>query len=190
MKRRLDKILVVDLEATCWEGEPPDGESSEIIEIGLCVLDVATGERTDTQGILVKPERSTMSDYCQSLTTITPEMLVGGMSFVEACSLLVEQYDSMHRTWASYGDFDRIKLRQQCEDWGVPYPFGRSHINVKNLFALQQGFSQEVDLMKATELLGIPFEGTIHRGVDDAWNIAEVLNQVLFQCRSEENYTV
>ena len=181
MKRRLDKILVVDLEATCWESEPPNGESSEIIEIGLCVLDVATGERTDTQGILVKPERSALSDYCQKLTTITPDMLTGAPSFAEACALLVERFDSTRRTWASYGDFDRIKLMQQCEDWGVPYPFGRSHINVKNLFALQQGLSKEVGLQEATALIGLPFEGTIHRGVDDAWNIAAVLNRVLFQ---------
>jgi len=121
-----------------------------------------------------------MSDYCQKLTTITPEMLEGGLSFTEACTLLVERFDSTRRTWASYGDFDRIKLMQQCDDWGVPYPFGRSHINVKNLFALQQGLSQEVGLQKATTMLGLPFEGTIHRGVDDAWNIAAVLNRVLF----------
>jgi inhibitor of KinA sporulation pathway (predicted exonuclease) len=181
MKRRLDQILVVDLEATCWEGEPPKGKSSEIIEIGLCVLDVATGRRSEAQGILVRPERSTLSDYCQKLTTITPEMLAGAPSFAEACARLVAQYDSPHRTWASYGDYDRIKLLQQCEDWGVPYPFGRSHINVKNLFALQQGLKAEVGLQKATAMLGLPFEGTIHRGVDDAWNIAAVLNRVLFQ---------
>ena len=181
MKRRLDKILVVDLEATCWEGEPPKGESSEIIEIGFCVLDAATGQRSDAQGLLVRPERSTLSDYCQKLTTITPEMLDGAPSFAEACALLVDQYDSQRRTWASYGDFDRIKLQQQCADWDVPYPFGRSHINVKNLFALQQGLTEEVGLQKATAQLGLPFEGTIHRGVDDAWNIAAVLNEVLFR---------
>ena len=181
MKRRLDKILVVDLEATCWEGEPPAGESSEIIEIGLCVLDVVTGERSDTQGILVKPERSSLSAYCQKLTTIMPDMLADGLPFAESCTLLAEKFDSRQRTWASFGDYDRIKMMQQCEDWGVPYPFGRSHINVKNLFALQQGLKAEVGLQKATALLGLPFEGTIHRGVDDAWNIAAVLNRVLFQ---------
>ena len=42
MARKLDQILVVDVEATCWEGDPPPGQISEIIEIGLCVLDVAT----------------------------------------------------------------------------------------------------------------------------------------------------
>ena len=42
MARKLDRILVVDVEATCWEGDPPPGQTSEIIEIGLCVLDVPT----------------------------------------------------------------------------------------------------------------------------------------------------
>ena len=44
MPKILDKIIVIDLEATCWEGDPPPGQESEIIEIGLCILDVATGE--------------------------------------------------------------------------------------------------------------------------------------------------
>lgn len=180
MKRKLDKILVVDLEATCWEGDPPAGESSEIIEIGFCLLDAATGERSDTQGILIKPRHSTLSEYCQELTTITPEMLENGLAFSEACELLMEKFESDRRTWASYGDYDRLKMIQQCEDWGVPYPFGRSHINVKNLFALQKGLKREVGLQQATALLGLPFEGTIHRGVDDAWNIAAVLDRVLF----------
>ena len=35
MARKLDRILVVDVEATCWEGDPPPGQISEIIEIGL-----------------------------------------------------------------------------------------------------------------------------------------------------------
>jgi inhibitor of KinA sporulation pathway (predicted exonuclease) len=50
---------------------------------------------------------------------------------------------------------------------------------VKNLFALQNGLEKEVGLQKATALLGLPFEGTIHRGMDDAWNIAAVLDKVL-----------
>ena len=42
-KKKLDCILVVDLEATCWVGGPPEGQESEIIEIGLCVLHVSSG---------------------------------------------------------------------------------------------------------------------------------------------------
>lgn len=179
MAKKLDKILVIDLEATCWEGDPPPGQTSEIIEIGLCVMDVATGEREKPRAILVKPQRSTLSDFCIQLTTLTPEMLAGGADFKDACALLEEEYQSHRRTWASYGDYDRLQFMAQCEAWGVDYPFGRTHINVKNLLALQKGLKREVGLHRAMDLLDKPFEGTLHRGMDDAWNIAAVLDRVL-----------
>jgi inhibitor of KinA sporulation pathway (predicted exonuclease) len=180
MARKLDKILVIDVEATCWEGDPPEGEVSEMIEIGLCVLDVASGEREPARAIMVQPQHSTLSEYCIQLTTITPEMLTDGMHFAEACDLLRGEYGSHQRTWASYGDYDRLQFVKQCEAWGIPYPFGHSHINVKNLLALQLGLKKEVGLQVGTSLLGLTFEGSIHRGVDDAWNIAAVLDRVLF----------
>jgi inhibitor of KinA sporulation pathway (predicted exonuclease) len=179
MARRLDKILVIDVEATCWEGDPPEGQASEIIEIGLCVLDVSSGEREPARAIMVQPQRSTLSEFCVQLTTITPEMLADGIHFAEACDLLRDAYHSYQRTWASYGDYDRLQFVKQCEAWGIAYPFGCSHINVKNLLALQLGLKKEVGLQRGTSLLGLTFEGTIHRGVDDAWNIAAVLDRVL-----------
>ncbi|WP_335338728.1 hypothetical protein [Flavobacterium covae] len=33
MAKLLDKILVVDIEATCWEGKLPEGMISDIIEM-------------------------------------------------------------------------------------------------------------------------------------------------------------
>jgi inhibitor of KinA sporulation pathway (predicted exonuclease) len=179
MAKKLDEILVIDLEATCWESDPPPGETNEIIEIGLCLLDVATGERLERRSIFVKPQRSTLSEFCVQLTTITPEMLAGGLTFEEACQLLREEYQSDKRTWASYGDYDRLQLMKQCETLGIHYPMGRSHINVKNLLALQYGLKREVDLLRGMDLVGLPFEGILHRGVDDAWNIAAVLGRVL-----------
>jgi inhibitor of KinA sporulation pathway (predicted exonuclease) len=181
MALKLDKILVIDIEATCWEGDPPAGQTSEIIEIGLCVLDVASGRRSAPRAIMVKPQRSTLSDYCIQLTTITPDMLADGYTFAEACELLRAEYRSHQRTWASYGDYDRLQFAAQCEAWGVPYPFGRSHINVKNLLALQLGLNREVGLQQGSRLIGLTFEGTLHRGVDDAWNIAAVLERVLLR---------
>ncbi len=179
MARLLDKILVIDVEATCWEGDPPEGQTSEIIEIGLCLLDVATGERSAPHAILIQPQRSTLSEFCIQLTTITPDMLADGIDFTAACTLLRETYRSHQRTWASYGDYDRVQFMKQCEQWEIAYPFGPTHINVKNLLALQHGLKREVGLARGTRLLGLPFEGTAHRGVDDAWNIAAVLARVL-----------
>ena len=40
-------------------------------------------------------------------------MLEDGLMFSEACGLLMGKYDSNLRTWASYGDYDRLKMVQQ-----------------------------------------------------------------------------
>ncbi len=72
MARTLDQIVVVDVESTCWEGQPPPGEESEISEIGVCLVDVATGARAERRSILIRPERSRVSPYCTSLTKRAP----------------------------------------------------------------------------------------------------------------------
>jgi inhibitor of KinA sporulation pathway (predicted exonuclease) len=35
MAKQLDKIIVVDVEATCWKGKIPTGTHSDIIEVGI-----------------------------------------------------------------------------------------------------------------------------------------------------------
>lgn len=180
MAKLLDKITIVDVEATCWEGNPPEGMESDIIEIGICLLDVNTGEITDNKGILIKPERSTISPFCTQLTTITPEMVAGeGISFKEGCSILKKQYLAQSRAWASFGGYDAKQFQRQCAASGVGYPFSPSHVNVKTLFALKKKLSFEQGMAGALELLDIPLEGTHHRGVDDAKNIAKILWWIL-----------
>jgi len=183
LSKALDRILVIDLESTCWEGRPPDGHVHEIIEIGLCVLDVATGLRLDNPSILVKPERSAVSAYCTELTTLTQEEVDGGVSFSDACRLLREEYDSERRLWASYGDYDRKQFKRQCAESGIAYPFGDGHINVKSLFAVVHNLSREVRLDKAMHMKGWALEGIFHRGGDDAWNIARLLGDILLKAR-------
>jgi inhibitor of KinA sporulation pathway (predicted exonuclease) len=175
MTKAADSVLIVDIEATCWEGAAPPGEESEIIEIGLCVLDVATGARRDRTSLLVRPERSQVSPFCTQLTTLTQAEVETGLPFREACALLKRQYTAKDRIWASYGEYDRRQFERQCAARGVPYPFGARHLNVKTLFALVHALPAEVGMAEALALAGLPLEGTHHRGADDAWNIARLL---------------
>src|SRR5689334_627718 len=128
MAHQLDQVLVVDIESTCWEGKPPEGEVSEIIEIGITLLDVATGDRHDKRSILVKPERSKISPFCTGLTTLTQAQVDTGIPFAEACRILVKEYTAKERAWASFGDYDRKQFERCCTAAGVPYPFGSTHI--------------------------------------------------------------
>jgi inhibitor of KinA sporulation pathway (predicted exonuclease) len=179
MTKPADTVLVVDIEATCWEGAIPPGEEPEIIEIGLCVLDVASGERREKTSLLVRPERSAVSPFCTQLTTLTQADVDAGRSFRDACALLKSRYTAKDRIWASYGEYDRQQFERQCHSRGVPYPFGARHLNVKTLFALVHALPAEVGMAAALARQGLPLEGTHHRGADDAWNIAHLLAVLL-----------
>lgn len=175
-----DKIIIIDLEATCWQGAVPSGQQNEIIEIGLAVLDTETGAISKNRGILVKPQRSTVSLFCTELTTITQDLLdKNGVSFEDAINELVDDYNPDLYTWASYGQYDLNMLKKQCKSFGVSYPMGEEHINVKEHFAEKFGLVKPTGMNGALALLNIPLEGTHHRGIDDAKNIAKILNWCL-----------
>ncbi len=184
MARKLDRILVVDVEATCWEDDPPPGQSSEIIEVGLCVLDVATLERVEQRTFLVRPLRSTISTYCTQLTTLTQADVADGVTLAEVCRVLDQELQASARLWASYGDYDRKQFERDCAAAGVSYPFGPTHLNVKTLVAVACGWPREVGMGEALKRLGLPLEGVHHRGGDDARNIAAILACVLQASRS------
>lgn len=188
MSRKTDQILVIDVEATCWLGKPPSGQESEIIEIGICLLDSASHQSVEKESILVKPERSTVSEFCTNLTTLTQEQVDQGISLAQACQRLQEKYLSRQQVWASYGEYDKNQFQKQCQSWGIRYPFDSRHINVKTLFALVHSLPREIGMLNALEFLNLPLEGTHHRGVDDAENIGRILSRLLWsQDKSREN---
>jgi inhibitor of KinA sporulation pathway (predicted exonuclease) len=174
----LDKIVVVDVETTCWEKRERD-QTMEVIEIGACLLDIRSSEITDRQSILIRPVYSVVSEYCTKLTTLTQEVVETGIGFRQACLKLEDEYQTKKRVWASYGDFDRRQFERECRLKNVPYPFGSRHINVKTLFAIKHRLTEEIGMDKALALLGLELIGTHHRGVDDAYNVARILNTLI-----------
>jgi inhibitor of KinA sporulation pathway (predicted exonuclease) len=186
MAKQLDRVLVIDVESTCWDTRPPAGQISEIIEIGICTVDLASLERRDKQTIFVKPAQSEISQFCTELTGITARMVEAGVSLAEACELLTTQFHSRQRLFASWGDYDRGQFQRNCRHYNLEYPFGPTHLNVKNLFALALGLSQELGIDGAFDRLGLTMEGAHHRGIDDAWNIAHLLCLMLKRMRRGE----
>jgi inhibitor of KinA sporulation pathway (predicted exonuclease) len=184
-KKLLDQILVIDVESTCWEGNPPAGQDKEIIEIGVCTVDVKSGELLDKESILVRPERSTVSEFCTQLTKLTQEQVATGISFREACEILKTKYRSRERVWASYGDYDRKQFEHQCQSFHVDYPFNSTHINVKSLVTLACYLPKEVGMPEALKLLKLSLQGTHHRAGDDAWNIASILATLIRRLREK-----
>ncbi|MGW7548525.1 exonuclease domain-containing protein [Streptomyces sp. NPDC054770] len=165
-------VNVVDVEATCWSGSRPPGQVSEIIEIGLTVIDLGAGERLARHRILVRPARSTVSEFCTELTGLTRSEVDHGVTFAEACRLLAAEHRAGARPWVSWGDYDRHQFTRQCQAARTPYPFGRHHTNAKAVFTEAYGLRKRPGMAQALEIAGRRLEGRHHRGEDDAWNIA------------------
>lgn len=168
-------LNVVDVEATCWDGAPPCGAVSEIIEIGLTVVDLRAGERVARHRVLVRPARSFVSDFCTELTGLTQAEVDTGVGFAEACRLLAAEHQAGARPWASWGDYDRHQFSRQCQATGTIYPFGKRHTNVKTAFTEAHKLRKRPGMAQALRLTGLPLEGRHHRGDDDAWNIASLV---------------
>lgn len=188
-KTKRDLILVIDLEATCWDHPTPEGMEMEIIEIGISAVDYKTKEIRLKETILIKPEYSEVSEFCNNLTTHTQENLEkNGVSFAEACQILEDRFKSKKRIWMSWGEYDKNQFEKDCEKKGVKYPFGRTHINMKPLFSFAYGITNDLGVGQALEHLGLEFEGTPHRGDDDAYNIARILQKVFIPLIGGERY--
>lgn len=172
------KILVIDIEATCWEPRRPDLRN-EIIEIGIAEVDIKTKQIERTESIIVLPPTTEVSEFCTKLTTLTPEFVEeNGIEYHEAMDILLRKYKSDKQIWASWGDYDRASFEKNCQWNRTPYPFkGNAHLNVKSLFAAKYGYN--AGQQKCGEDLGIKMEGTAHRGIDDAVNIAKILLKML-----------
>ena len=174
-----DTVVIVDVESTCWENEEEAKQNtSEIIEIGVCTLDITSGKPDKKRSIFVKPTESTISPFCTQLTTITPEMVEeSGIAFADACQILEDDYQTKSQMWLSWGNYDRNMFITQCERQKVSYPYSTHHCNLKNLFA--NFYGNRMGLEQALATINLKLEGTHHRGDDDAWNIARVLSHLL-----------
>lgn len=180
-KRKMsrDIVLVVDLEATCWRGHPPVGMYNEIIEIGISGVDYNTKEITFKDTIIVKPKYSEISKFCTELTSIDHNLIdKEGVSFEKACDILRNKYKSNGRFWMSFGNYDKNQIERDCKLKKVNNPFSQNHFNIKTLFSLAYGLPQDLGVQGALDYLGIEFEGTAHRAVDDAFNTAKLVKPI------------
>lgn len=182
MAKLTDEIIVVDLEATCWDTPIPNGQFSEIIEIGVCVLSRRNRENSwqisGAESIIVYPQNSKISSFCTELTTLTQKDVDKGVSLFSACRHLEAIYDTPHKPWASWGDYDRKQFQKECKGV-VRYPFSDTHWNMKDMFSLLTKLDREIGMAEALKLCGLDLKGTHHRGVDDAVNTARILAYIL-----------
>ena len=170
--------LVIDVEATCWERNPPSGtpvedRKCEIIECGITTISIPDKKIVESRSIIVLPTTTEISDFCTQLTTLTPEFVEkNGISYSEALDILRTEYRCDRNMWASWGCYDRDIILRQCERAHIRSPFNMNYLNIKSAFCWKYGFNCGVK--KALNRVGLKFDGTPHRGIDDSKMIAKI----------------
>lgn len=166
---------IIDLEATCWEDREYQKANSEIIEIGIVQLNLTTKTIVDSESYLITPTRGEISEFCTNLTSISPQMIKeAGRPFTEVCELLTQRFKTDRHPWGSWGFYDRNQLEKDAQLNKCKNPFSFEHENIKHLFARLNGRSKGEGIKKALQVLNMEFDGTHHRGIDDAINIAKI----------------
>jgi inhibitor of KinA sporulation pathway (predicted exonuclease) len=173
--------LILDLEATCCNQETIKRHQTEIIEIGAVMVAAQSLNVIDEFQTFIKPVRyPILTQFCKSLTSITQEQDDQAPGYGEAIALLKQWLSNYpNAVFGSWGDYDRNQFKQDSKFHNVPFPIAYPHVNLKQLFSEAQGLPKRYGMAEALQLAGIVLEGTHHRGIDDARNIAKLLPFIL-----------
>jgi 3'-5' exoribonuclease 1 len=172
------RIVVVDVEATCWK-KGVFSRKKETIEIGAVrlLLDRAESKWPEFQ-TFVRPRRlPRLSSFCRELTGITQENVDAAPAFPEALRLFLEWSQPLERvvlaTWSRY-DLWQLDLDLEAHDLPkLAIPF----LDVKKLAARIVGAKSFEET--ARELAPDDVAMPRHRAVADARRAARILNRVL-----------
>ncbi|MGK0290253.1 MAG: inhibitor of KinA sporulation pathway (predicted exonuclease) [bacterium] len=176
-----DHLLIVDLEATCCDRKSIPRNEMEIIEIGAVMFDINDLQVVDEfQTFILPNQHPDLTKFCTDLTSITQSMVDSAPDYPTA----IKEFQNWLSLWndyvfCSWGDYDRNQFDQDCQFHQIPFPIQGEHINIKKLFAKNQGLKKGVGMAKALNLAGLELHGTHHRGIDDVRNMARLVPYIL-----------
>lgn len=190
-KPKLDIGFVVDIEATCWDTKEEQGSKpNEVIEIGVAVLEYATGKVIDRASLVIRPRFTQVTPFCTELTGWTQEAIMEqGKDIAKQLKAFKETFKpTPDHIWYSCGQYDKHMLSSKTQK-GVGSLYGiqadvnpfdiMQHVNIKTEFAEMYKYKKEKGMAGMLDAIGEKIEGRHHNGSDDAFNIAKIVVHVL-----------
>jgi len=182
-------LYCVDLEATCDDVEKSESprpltvvpDQMETIEIGLVVIDLESLEMVDEFQRFVRPQiHPTLTVFCKKLTSIQQADVDGARTYQEVgdeLRMFAESYPNA--AWASWGDYDARQLKRDAGLARCPSLLeGLPHFNARKWHAGLYD-DRPKSLKQTVEAMGLVWQGTYHRGIDDARNVASIVKEML-----------
>jgi len=172
--------VIVDLEATCWENDSITSEM-EIIEIGAVLLDGKSYQPFSDFELFVRPIiNPELSEFCTKLTNIRQDQIDEAPNYPEAFKLFMQWTDGEPFKLCSWGqfDYDLFIVENIRNNLKFPSEF-MGHINLKELYARAFNAKPGIGLRSALHKQSMTFQGSPHRGIDDARNTARIAMLIL-----------
>jgi inhibitor of KinA sporulation pathway (predicted exonuclease) len=182
-------LYCVDLEATCDEAEKSESprpltvapDQMETIEIGLVVIDLETLEIVEEFQRFVRPQiNPILTDFCKKLTSIQQADVETVGTYVEVgqeLAAFIARYPNA--AWASWGEYDARQLERDAGFAACPSLLeGLPHFNARKWHAGLYD-NRPKSLKQTVESMGLVWQGTYHRGIDDAKNVSSIIKEML-----------
>lgn len=164
-------VICFDMEMCCWHGHSK--KVGEIISIGLCELDLSTGEVGREFHHYVTPAQDAVSEFCTSLTGITQRMVERqGKPLVDVLAMISKRFGT-RKPYVAWGD-DAGYLAQECRGKGIESPIV-TFIDAGLLHRLKLRATKSSGLQQALKSAGGSFEGQAHNALVDAKNLAALI---------------
>ena len=177
--------LYLDLEMNCSDELQPSRNKSdpEIIEIGICRLDVPTLRIAHETNYLVRPLHLDISLRCTSITGLTRDDLKSAPSLKEVLASVRRDWPA-HATCFAWGRDGDI-LERACKKHHLDMPF-RRFFDLSQIVRSALLLEQQPGVHSAMELLGVSADGGAHMAVIDARNTARIHAELIRRCRAEK----
>ncbi len=179
-------FIIYDLEATCWKDDPRRERQQEVIEIGAVKVN-GYGEIIGEFCRFIRPVyHPHLSSFCQELTSISQSQVERADKFTKVTEDFQDFAEIFDEDFllCSWGNFDWKILANNCrlhdmeDDWII-----KNHINLKSQYSDIKKLRRPCGLKRAVENEGFEFEGTHHRGIDDAKNLVKVFRELFDEWR-------
>ena len=171
------RIVVVDVEATCWK-KGIFSRQKETIEIGAVqlILDRAPSAWPEFQ-TFVRPRRyPRLSSFCRELTGITQEEVDAAPAFPEALKRLLDWLEPLEPVvFATWSRYDLWQLDLDLEGHGLP----KLAIPVLDVKKLAAGIVGAKSLERTARELAQDVSLPRHRAVADARRTAQILDRLI-----------
>ncbi len=153
----------------------------ETIEIGLVVIDLETLEIVDEFQRFIRPQiNPVLTDFCKQLTSIQQADVDSAGTYVDVGQELgafIARFPNA--AWASWGDYDARQLERDAGLAACPSLLeGLPHFNARKWHAGLYD-NRPKGLKQTVESMGLVWQGTYHRGIDDARNVASIIKEML-----------